>query len=91
MYVAGAHLRTVLLFWLCPQNLCVVCVATYAVNAALLKLSLADYKAVVASLRAGLCVGYLSLYPSRFTTSAAAHWYASWQDVLHVDGCCLPV
>lgn len=39
------------------KNLCVVCVATYAVNAALLKLSLADYKAVVASLRAVGSVG----------------------------------
>ena len=33
------------------QNLCVVCIGTYAVNAALFKLSLADYKAVLAWLR----------------------------------------
>ena len=50
----GAELRIGFLSLLCGQNLCVVCVATYGVNAALFKLSLADYKAVVASLRAGL-------------------------------------
>jgi len=53
--LASVYLGYLLAFVI--KNLCVVCVATYGVNAALFKLSLADYKAVVASLRAEKSVG----------------------------------
>mmetsp|Transcript_15312 Transcript_15312/g.24423 ORF Transcript_15312/g.24423 Transcript_15312/m.24423 type:complete len:412 (-) Transcript_15312:206-1441(-) len=49
--LASVYLGYLLVFVI--QNLCVVCVATYMVNGALLKLSLTDYKAVVSSLRSG--------------------------------------
>jgi hypothetical protein len=47
----GFALRQKLTYSALGQNLCVVCIGTYAVNAALFKLSLADYNAVLAWLR----------------------------------------